>query len=113
MSKTAAAKSTKLDKPAKPTATHYQVILSPVITEKATNITAHRQYTFRVAKAATKTVIKSAIENLFNVKVDAVNTHNRQGKTKRFKGKVGFRSDVKLAIITLAEGNTIDMQTGV
>jgi large subunit ribosomal protein L23 len=108
-----AAKSTKLDKPAKPTAAHYGVILSPVITEKATNVTAHRQYTFRVARGATKPIIKSAIENLFNVKVQAVNTHNRQGKTKRFKGRVGFRSDVKFAIITLAEGNTIDMQTGV
>jgi len=96
-----------------PTPAHYGVILSPVITEKATNITAHRQYTFRVAKAATKGIIKSAIESLFNVKVTAVNTHNRQGKTKRFKGRVGFRSDVKFAIITLAEGNSIDMQTGV
>jgi large subunit ribosomal protein L23 len=108
MSKPAAVK-----KPAKPTAAHYGVILSPVITEKATNVTAYRQYTFRVAKAATKPIIKSAIENLFNVKVEAVNTHNRQGKTKRFKGRIGFRSDVKFAIITLAEGNTIDMQTGV
>ena len=96
-----------------PTAAHYGVILAPVITEKATNVTAHRQYTFRVAKAATKPVIKSAIEALFNVKVEAVNTHNRQGKTKRFKGRVGFRSDVKFAIVTLAEGNSIDMQTGV
>jgi large subunit ribosomal protein L23 len=96
-----------------PTAAHYGVILAPVITEKATNITAHRQYTFRVAKAATKGAVKSAIEHLFNVKVTAVNTHNRQGKTKRFKGRIGFRSDVKFAIVTLAEGNTIDMQTGV
>ena len=96
-----------------PTATHYGVILAPVITEKATNVTAHRQYTFRVAKAATKPVIKSAIEALFNVKVTGVNTHNRQGKTKRFKGRIGFRSDVKFAVVTLAEGNSIDMQTGV
>jgi len=110
MSKTATAKSTKA---VAPTAMHYGVILAPVITEKATNITASRQYTFRVGKAATKGVIKSAIEALFNVKVTAVNTHNRQGKTKRFKGKVGFRSDAKFAIVTLAEGNTIDMQTGV
>ncbi len=98
---------------AKPTAKDYSVILAPVITEKATNITAHRQYTFRVATAATKPAIKTAIEHLFNVKVQAVNTHNRQGKTKRFKGKVGFRSDAKIAIVTLAEGNSIDMQTGV
>ena len=96
-----------------PSAGHYDVILSPVITEKATNITAHRQYTFRVARQATKPVIKSAIEALFNVKVEAVNTHNRQGKTKTFKGRVGFRSDAKIAIVTLAEGNSIDMQTGV
>lgn len=102
-----------MSNPATPTAAHYDVILSPVITEKANNITAHRQYTFRVARAATKPVIKSAIEALFNVKVTDVNTHNRQGKTKRFKGRVGFRSDVKFAIVTLAEGNSIDMQTGV
>jgi large subunit ribosomal protein L23 len=107
MSKTATSKAVA------PTAAHYGVILAPVITEKASNITANRQYTFRVTKAATKPVIKSAIEALFNVKVTDVNTHNRQGKTKRFKGRVGFRSDVKFAIVTLAEGNTIDMQTGV
>jgi len=100
-------------KPSAPTAMHYGVILAPVITEKATNVTANRQYTFRVAKAATKPIIKLAIESLFNVKVTAVNTHNRQGKTKRFKGRVGFRSDAKFAIVTLAEGNSIDMQTGV
>jgi large subunit ribosomal protein L23 len=99
--------------PATPRAEHYGVILSPVITEKATNVTAHRQYTFKVARAATKPVIKKAVEALFNVKVSAVNTHNRQGKTKRFKGRIGFRSDVKIAVVTLAEGNTIDMQTGV
>jgi large subunit ribosomal protein L23 len=98
---------------ATPTAAHYGVILSPVITEKATNVTAYRQYTFRVSPNATKPKIRSAIEALFNVKVTAVNTHNRNGKTKRFKGRVGYRSDVKFAIVTLAEGNTIDMQTGV
>ena len=91
----------------------YSIILSPVITEKATNITANRQYSFRVARDAAKPEIKTAIEALFNVKVVAVNTHNRQGKTKRFKGKVGYRSDTKIAIVSLAEGNTIDMQTGV
>ena len=98
---------------ATPSAAQYGVILSPVITEKSTNVTANRQYTFRVARDATKPVIKSAVEALFNVKVSAVNTHNRQGKTKRFKGRVGYRSDVKIAIVTLAEGNSIDMQTGV
>lgn len=100
------------EKKTAPTASDYGVILSPVITEKATNVTANRQYTFRVAPNATKPVIKSAVEKLFNVKVTDVNTHNRQGKTKRFKGRVGFRSDVKIAIVTLAEGNSIDMQTG-
>jgi len=98
---------------ATPSAAQYRVILSPVITEKANNITANRQYTFRVARQATKPVIKSAIEALFNVKVSAVNTHNRMGKTKRFKGRIGFRSDAKIAVVTLAEGNSIDMQTGV
>ncbi|MDD4616489.1 MAG: 50S ribosomal protein L23 [Alphaproteobacteria bacterium] len=96
-----------------PTAEQYGVILSPVITEKATNITANRQYTFRVARDAAKPAIKSAVEALFNVKVTDVNTHNHMGKTKRFKGRKGFRSDVKIAIVTLAEGNSIDMQTGV
>jgi len=96
-----------------PTATDYGVILAPVITEKSTNVTAHGQYTFRVSPNATKPVIKSAIERLFKVKVTGVNTHNRKGKTKRFKGRIGYRSDVKIAIVTLAEGNTIDMQTGV
>ena len=96
-----------------PTATDYNVIVSPVITEKATNVTAYGQYTFRVLRDATKPVIKAAIERLFNVKVTGVNTHNRKGKTKRFKGRLGFRSDVKIAVVTLAEGNTIDMQTGV
>jgi large subunit ribosomal protein L23 len=91
---------------------HYQVILSPVITEKATNGSQHNQVTFRVDRKATKPIIKSAVESLFNVKVTAVNTHNRQGKTKRFKGKIGFRSDVKFAVITLAEGSRIDVTTG-
>ncbi|HAX90615.1 MAG TPA: 50S ribosomal protein L23 [Rhodospirillaceae bacterium] len=90
----------------------YQVILSPVITEKATNGSAFNQVTFRVAGTATKPVIKSAVEKLFNVKVEAVNTHNRKGKTKRFKGRPGQRSDVKFAIVTLAEGNKIDITTG-
>ena len=100
-------------KPTAPSAADYSVIISPVITEKATNVTANRQYTFRVATKATKPTIRAAVEKLFNVKVTDVNTHNRQGKTKRFKGRVGFRSDVKFAIVTLAEGNSIDMQTGV
>ena len=68
--------------------------------------------TFRVLRSATKPQIRTAIENLFKVKVTAVNTHNRQGKTKRFRNRVGFRQDVKFAIVTLAEGNTIDVTTG-
>ena len=91
---------------------HYQVILSPVITEKATLGSTNNQVTFRVARDATKPVIKAAVENLFKVKVKAVNTHNRQGKTKRFKGRLGFRSDVKFAVVTLAAGNSIDVTTG-
>ena len=91
---------------------HYQIILSPVITEKATNNSQYNQVTFRVQRAATKPQIRSAVENLFKVKVTAVNTHNRQGKTKRFKGRLGFRSDVKFAVVTLAEGSKIDVTTG-
>lgn len=91
----------------------YQVILSPVITEKATNISDKNQVTFRVLGTATKPVIKSAVEALFNVKVEAVNTHNRKGKEKRFRGRLGRRSDVKFAVVTLAEGNKIDISTGI
>ena len=97
----------------KPTAAHYGVILSPVITEKATALSANNQVTFRVASDATKPVIREAVERVFGVKVDAVNTHNRKGKTKRFRGRMGQRSDVKYAVVTLAEGNTIDLTTGI
>ncbi len=90
----------------------YLVILSPVITEKATNGSAHNQVTFRVADTATKPVIRSAVEKLFNVKVKAVNTHNRKGKAKRFKGRMGQRSDQKFAVVTLAAGDKIDITTG-
>lgn len=90
----------------------YQIILSPVITEKATNGSAHNQVTFRVAGTATKPAIKEAIEKLFSVKVKAVNTHNRKGKTKRFKGRMGKRNDVKYAIVSLVEGSVIDITTG-
>jgi large subunit ribosomal protein L23 len=91
---------------------HYGVIIAPVITEKATNGSQFNQVTFRVARAATKPQIRAAVENLFKVKVVSVNTHNRKGKMKRFKGRPGFRSDRKFAIVTLAEGNTIDVTTG-
>lgn len=106
------AKATKKAVEAAASAKDYQVILSPVITEKATNGSQFNQVTFRVLKNATKPVIKTAVERLFNVKVEAVNTHNRQGKTKRFKGRVGFRSDIKFAVVTLAEGSKIDVTTG-
>lgn len=91
---------------------HYQTILSPVITEKATNGSVHNQVTFRVLATATKPLIKTAVEQLFDVKVEAVNTHNRKGKSKRFKGRMGKRSDVKFAIVTLKEGSKIDITTG-
>ncbi|HEU0117169.1 MAG TPA: 50S ribosomal protein L23 [Alphaproteobacteria bacterium] len=90
----------------------YPIIVSPVVTEKATNGSQFNQVTFRVLRSATKPQIRTAIENLFKVEVKAVNTHNRRGKTKRFKGRVGFRSDVKFAVITLAEGSKIDISTG-
>ncbi|MBP0578648.1 50S ribosomal protein L23 [Labrys sp. LIt4] len=91
---------------------HYDVIVSPVITEKATAQSEHNQVVFRVAPDATKPQIKAAVEKLFNVKVTGVNTLVRKGKTKRFKGILGTQSDVKRAIVTLAEGHTIDVTTG-
>lgn len=99
--------------PSLPKEALYGVILSPVITEKATLGSQHNQVTFRVRQDATKPVIKAAVEGLFNVKVDAVNTVVVKGKTKRFKGRVGRRSDYKKAIISLAEGQTIDVTTGI
>ncbi len=90
----------------------YDVILAPVITEKATEASEHNKVVFRVAKKATKPEIKAAVELLFKVKVKAVNTLNRKGKTKRFRGRVGRQSDVKNAIVTLEEGHTIDVTTG-
>jgi large subunit ribosomal protein L23 len=91
---------------------HYDVILSPVITEKATALTEHNQVVFRVRKDATKPQIKAAVEKLFDVKVGGVNTLVRKGKEKRFRGTVGTQSDVKRAIVTLAEGQSIDVTTG-
>jgi large subunit ribosomal protein L23 len=91
---------------------HYDVILSPVITEKATMISEHNQVAFKVAITAT-TSIKAAVEQLFNVKVTAVNTLVVKGKTKRFRGRMGQRSDYKKAMVTLAEGHSIDVTTGV
>ena len=92
---------------------HYETILSPVITEKATRVSEHNQVVFRVRKDASKPEIKAAIEGIFDVQVTGVNTLNVKGKTKRFRGRLGRRSDVKKAIVTLAEGQSIDVTTGI
>ncbi|WP_394689737.1 50S ribosomal protein L23 [Hoeflea sp.] len=91
---------------------HYDVIVSPVITEKSTLVSEQSQVVFNVARRATKPEIKAAVEALFGVKVTAVNTLLRKGKTKRFRGIVGRQSDVKKAYVTLAEGQSIDVSTG-
>lgn len=90
----------------------YDVILSPVVTEKSTMGSQFGQVTFRVANCATKPQIKSAVEGLFGVKVKGVNTLVTKGKTKMFKGRPGRRSDVKKAVVTLEDGQTIDVGTG-
>ena len=90
----------------------YQTILSPVVTEKATANTERGQVTFKVALDATKPEIKAAVETLFGVKVLAVNTIRMKGKTKRFRGRPGQRSDWKKAMVRLAEGQSIDLTTG-
>ena len=91
---------------------HYDVITSPVITEKSTMVYEYNQVVFNVPNTATKPQIKAAVEYLFGVKVTAVNTLNRKGKTKRFRGRAGRQSDQKKAIVTLAEGQSIDVSTG-
>lgn len=91
----------------------YQVIRNPLITEKTTTISEFNQVGFNVPLDATKFEIKAAIEGLFNVKVTAVNTLRQKGKVKRFRGVVGKRNDVKKAIVTLADGDSIDVTTGV
>ena len=90
----------------------YDVILSPVITEKATIASENSQVVFKVADWATKPQIKQAVEALFDVKVKGVNTLVTKGKVKRFRGRIGRRSDVKKAIVTLEEGQSIDVTTG-
>lgn len=90
----------------------YQVIVSPVVTEKATRLNEFSQVTFRVALDATKPEIKAAVEKLFSVNVEAVNTVVMKGKTKRFRGREGRRSDWKKAIVKLQAGQTIDLTTG-
>ena len=91
---------------------HYDAIVAPVITEKATLASESNQFVFKVARHATKPQIKAAIEQLFDVKVTAVNTLLRKGKTKRFRGVRGRQQDMKKAIVTLADGYRIDMTTG-
>jgi len=90
----------------------YNIIRAPVITEKATMVSERGTTVFRVAIDATKPEIKAAVEGLFGVKVTGVNTLVVKGKTKRFKGRPGVRSDVKKAYVKLAEGQTIDLSTG-
>ena len=89
------------------------IILAPVVTEKSTQGSEHNQVTFRVDRRASKPEIKRAVEGLFGVKVTKVNTLNMRGKVKRFKGRLGKRADYKKAIVTLAEGDSIDITTGI
>ena len=91
----------------------YEVILSPVITEKATLASEHNQVVFRVPVTATKPEIRAAVEGLFGVKVVGVNTILQKGKTKVWRGRRGRRNDTKKAIVRLAEGESIDVTTGV
>jgi large subunit ribosomal protein L23 len=91
----------------------YDIVRAPVITEKATNVSEHNQVIFRVPLVATKREVKAAVEGLFNVKVMAVNTIRVQGKLKRFRGRLGRRSDYKKAIVTLGEGQRIDVTAGI
>ncbi len=91
---------------------HYDVIRKPIITEKATMTSEHGAVVFEVAMDSNKPQIKEAVEALFGVKVKSVNTTISKGKTKRFRGQMGKRKDVKKAYVTLEEGNTIDVTTG-
>lgn len=91
---------------------HYDVIVSPVITEKSTLVSENNQVVFNVAVDASKPEIKKAVEALFNVKVKAVNTLVRKGKVKRFRGTIGRQKTVKKAIVTLAEGQSVDVAGG-
>ncbi len=93
-------------------ASNYDVIVAPVVTEKSTMASENNQVVFDVAISATKPQIKAAIEDLFSVKVKAVNVNIRKGKTKKFRGIAGRRKDVKKAIVTLVEGQVIDIASG-
>ena len=92
---------------------HYDIILGPVVTEKSTMLSENNVVTFKVPMTASKPAIKAAVEALFNVKVEKVNTIRQDGKVKRFKGVMGRRSDSKKAMVKLAEGHSIDVTTGV
>ena len=92
---------------------HYDIVLAPHITEKTTLLSEQNAVVFKVAGDASKPEIKAAVEALFNVKVTGVNTMVAKGKTKRWKGKPYERSDVKKAIVTLGEGQTIDITSGI
>jgi large subunit ribosomal protein L23 len=91
---------------------HYDIIVSPIITEKATIASENNQVVFKVRRNATKPQIKAAVEKLFDVKVTAVNTLLRKGKNKVFRGVRGVQQDVKKAVVTLADGHRIDVTTG-
>lgn len=93
--------------------TNYDIILSPVVTEKSSLAMENNQVVFKVALDANKPQIKRAVEELFKVQVTGVNTLRQKGKVKRFRGRPGRRSDYKKAIVTLAEGHSIDITTGV
>jgi large subunit ribosomal protein L23 len=94
------------------TARHYDVIVAPIITEKATLLSELNKVVFKVASDASKDEIAAAVEELFKVNVTKVNTLVVEGKTKRFRGRLGKRNDIKKAIVTLAEGQSIDITTG-
>ncbi len=96
-----------------PTAAEYNTIIRPIMSEKTTAASAHNQVVFQVCTSASKPQIRGAVESLFKVKVVAVNTQIRKGKTKNFKGRPGLRPDIKLAYVTLAEGQSIDVATGI
>ena len=100
-------------KPKQIDARHYDVVLAPHITEKATLLSEHNAVVFKVANDATKPQIKEAVEALFDVKVTGVNTMVAKGKTKRWKGKAYKRSDAKKAVVTLADGDQIDITSGI
>jgi len=103
----------KKQQQAAPDARHYDIVLAPHITEKTTMLSETNSVVFRVAPRATKPEIKAAVEALFNVTVVGVNTINSKGKTKRWKGKPYQRSDMKKAIVRLAEGQSIDVTQGI